>query len=127
MSDVTKVIGACPCDGREWECQCARCGSSCHFADCDNCGGEGEIEDTDWQGEGEYHTCDWCRGAGGWWQCCSSPDWCETHPCPGRAEVKPGAIEWFTFDAPRTPPSVDAVDPHAADPGTRSTRANGIS
>lgn len=66
------------------DCQCARCGSSCTFIDCANCGGEGEIEDSDWQFEGEYHRCDWCRGSGGWWRCMSSKQYCEANPRPGR-------------------------------------------
>jgi len=100
---VEKVIGQCPRDGREWECQCARCGSSCMFSDCDNCGGEGEIEDSDWQFAGDYYRCDWCRGAGGHWACMSSAEWCEANPRDGRAEMKRGTIEWFTFDAPKQP------------------------
>lgn len=73
-------------DGHGEDCQCARCGSSCYFVDCDNCGGEGEIEDDDWQFEGEFYRCDWCRGKGGWWRCCSSKAFCEANPMPGRAD-----------------------------------------
>jgi len=74
-------------DGGFYEdCQCARCGSSCIFLDCDNCGGEGEIEDEDWQCEGEYYRCDWCRGAGGWWRCMSGADWCKANPIKGRED-----------------------------------------
>jgi hypothetical protein len=99
---VTKVIGECPRDGREWDCQCARCGSSMHFIDCDNCGGEGWIEDDDWQAEfGDGWDCDWCRGTGGHWQCLSGAEWCEAHPNEGREDVKRGTVEWFTFEAPR--------------------------
>lgn len=86
-----------PNDGREWDCQCARCGSSCVPYDCDNCGGEGEIDDDDWQFEGEFYTCDWCRGDGGGWECCSSKEWCEANPAPGREDVAHGAIEWFVI------------------------------
>jgi hypothetical protein len=70
--------------GDDEDCQCARCGSSMFFVDCANCGGDGEIEDDDWQCEGEFHRCDWCRGKGGWWRCCSSKAWCEANPRPGR-------------------------------------------
>lgn len=73
-------------EGHGEDCQCARCGSSCYFVDCANCCGEGEIEDDDWQSEGEYYRCDWCRGTGGWWRCCSSHDWCKAHPMPGRED-----------------------------------------
>lgn len=96
-----KVIGRRPRDGREWEPQCARCGSSCVFEDCDNCCGEGEIEDDDWQCEGEFYRCDWCLGAGGFESCCSSREHCEAHPLPGREDIKRGVIEWFTFDPPK--------------------------
>lgn len=65
-------------------CQCARCGSSCFFRNCDNCGGEGELEDEDWQCEGEFYRCDWCQGEGGWWRCLASKAWCEANPMPGR-------------------------------------------
>lgn len=68
------------------DCQCARCGSSCTFIDCDNCGGDGEIEDDDWQCEGEYYRCDWCRGTGGWWRCLSGERYCREHPMPGRED-----------------------------------------
>lgn len=95
----TRVIGACPRDGRYWENQCARCGSSLIFHDCDNCGGEGWIEDDDWQAdEGDGHDCDWCFGEGGHWACCSSVEYCEGNPITDRADVKRGTVEWFTFD-----------------------------
>jgi hypothetical protein len=70
--------------GDDEDCQCARCGSSTIWFDCDNCGGEGEIEDDDWQCEGEYYRCDWCKGKGGWHRCGSSKAFCEAHPMPGR-------------------------------------------
>ena len=98
---ITLVIGRCPRDGRNWDCQCARCGSSCDFHDCDNCGGDGEIEDEDWQFEGEFHRCDWCHGSGGHWACLSSPEYCEANPADGRADVRRGTVEWFTFEAPK--------------------------
>jgi hypothetical protein len=75
------------------DCQCARCGSSCAFSDCDNCGGEGEIEDDDWQWEGEYHRCDWCRGAGGYWYCLSGREWCRNNPMPGREDQPVTGLE----------------------------------
>ncbi len=99
MTALTRVIGKCPSDGREWDCQCARCGSSMFHEDCDNCGGEGWIEDEDWQAdEGDGWDCEWCRGDGGHWVCGSSAEWCEANPCEGQADVKRGTVEWFTFD-----------------------------
>ncbi len=70
------------------DCQCARCGSSCTFVDCGNCGGEGVIEadEDDWQGFDSDERCDWCRWNGGWWRCISSKDYCEKNPRPGRED-----------------------------------------
>ena len=88
-----------PSDGREWDVQCARCGSSCIFYDCDYCGGEGFNESDDWQdGEDELVPCDVCRTRGGHWACCSSEEWCIGHPNPGRENTARGKLEWFTFD-----------------------------
>ena len=58
-----------PNDGRDWDNQCARCGSSVYQHDEDFYG-----------------------------VCMSSPDWCNSHPLPGRKRIKRGQIEWFTFD-----------------------------
>ncbi len=99
MSYATKVIGKYPRDGREWDCQCARCGSSMSFEDCDNCGGEGWIEDDDWQAdEGDGWDCEWCHGEGGHHLCLASSDWCEANPIDGRSDTKRGTVEWFTFE-----------------------------
>ena len=96
-----------PRDGREWDVQCARCGSSCVFEDCDYCGGEGYNESDDWQDdEDALYPCDVCRTRGGHWACCSGAEWCEAHPNEGREATPRGALEWFTFDKlpdPRLP------------------------
>ena len=92
-------------DNRRWENQCARCGSSVTYEDCTNCGGEG-VTDHDC-GEDcccclypeDNVPCDICDGEGGWWQCLSSPEYCEAHPLPGREKVKRGAIEWYPLEA----------------------------
>jgi hypothetical protein len=97
---VTKTIAENPPnDGREWDCQCARCGSSCYSASCEHCGGSGvdDWDEGDWDYEGPS-TCDICQGEGGWMVCCSSLEWCEAHPIEGREAVTRGQIEWFTFD-----------------------------
>lgn len=95
---ATTAIGKYPRDGREWECQCARCGSSMHFLECDNCSGEGWIEDDDWQAdEDDGWSCDWCQGEGGHWACLASKDWCEANPRDGRSDIPRGTTEWFTF------------------------------
>ncbi len=36
------------------------------WVECWNCGGEGEIEDEDWQFAGDFYCCDICDGHGGW-------------------------------------------------------------
>lgn len=72
--------------GDEEDVQCARCGSSCYFVTCGDCGGDGEVEDDDWQWEGEFHRCTLCLGTGGWWRCLSSEEWCRGNPMPGREE-----------------------------------------
>jgi len=93
-----------PNDGREWDCQCARCGSSCSAVDCETCGGEGYDghecgEDTCACGDPDEPNvpCSICLGAGGWMVCISSREWCEAHPLPDRADVKRGQIEWFAL------------------------------
>ena|SRR3990167_324406 len=81
------------------DCQCARCGSSCCFLDCDNCGGEGDIESDDWQDEEGYrYRCDWCMGKGGWWRCISSKAFCEANPMPGRADQPVMGCEAHEYD-----------------------------
>lgn len=90
-----------PSDGREWECQCGRCGSSVDFEECWNCGGErfsghdcGEDCCCCLDPE-ENVVCDVCRGRGGWDHCISSSEWCQANPIPGREHVERGIIEWF--------------------------------
>ena len=104
MPVVDRVIAPFPPhDGREWEEQCARCGSSCHYVDCWECGGEGAAghdcgDDTCCCLHPDDNVrCDTCHGHGGWYECLSGADWCEAHP--HRNDVPRGRIEWFTFDA----------------------------
>lgn len=83
-----------PQDGRLWDCQCARCGSSCGYVDCYECGGDGYVEDDDCCCADTVE-CRVCDGRGGWPTCGSDEDWCNDHPAPGREAVEHGAIEWF--------------------------------
>lgn len=91
----------------DWErgedCQCARCGSSADFVRCWNCGGEG-VDGHDC-GEDicccrypeDNVVCDICRGTGGGWHCVSTPEYCESHPLPGRDGILSTALspnEW---------------------------------
>lgn len=91
-----------PCDGRQWDWQCARCGSSMDSAPCSSCGGDGyhELYDEDplFYDPGDTSTCDQCYGEGYFAFCMSSSKYCEAHPLPGRGKVPPHTPEWFTFD-----------------------------
>ena len=91
--------------GQEIDCQCARCGSSCDYQDCDNCDDGADGHDC---GEDvcvclypeENVACQYCDGNGGWHRCLSSPEFCESNPLPGREDVQRGKIEWFTHATP---------------------------
>jgi hypothetical protein len=102
MPTETVIAALPPSDGREWDCQCARCGSSADFVDCDTCGGEGYVDeyDDEWMEQDSYR-CDVCCGRGGWQECISSREFCKQNPLPGREDVKPGKIEWYTLDPPK--------------------------
>ena len=80
----------------EEDCQCARCGSSAIFAECESCGGDGEVlDERDWTLGGlieDYRRCPDCRGTGGWWYCCSGREWCEAHPMSGRESITSTAM-----------------------------------
>lgn len=91
----TVIASRPPNDGREWDAQCARCGSSAIYEQCPTCGGEGVVFfDDDDQDLGEF-PCDDCDRAGGWAECGSDPAWCEAHPLPQREHIARGSIEWF--------------------------------
>lgn len=98
---AANIVRRPPNDGRYWECQCARCGSSMDFQDCDYCGGEGYSdhecgEDTCCCLYPEDNvTCDICHGDGGWWMCLSSQEWCEANPLPGRENIKQNTQDWY--------------------------------
>lgn len=83
------------------EAQCARCGSSVEWVECYNCDEDGFAchdcgEDCCCCADPEPNVaCDICEGAGGWWRCMSSPEWCEAHPQSGRESVERGAVEAF--------------------------------
>lgn len=89
-------------DGREWDCCCARCGSSIEWDHCSACNGDGwtapgELHEMDplWYDEDEVAPCSQCGGQGSWGGCVSSPEWCELNPLQGREKVKRGTLEWF--------------------------------
>lgn len=89
-----------PSDGRDWDAQCARCGSTAISIDCESCDGglDGHDcgEDSCCCLDAEPNvTCQFCRGAGHFMSCCSGEEWCQAHPMAGREEVEHGVIEWF--------------------------------
>ena len=93
-----------PRDGREWECQCARCGSSLDFETCDICGGDGNdghdcSEDSCCCMDPEPNlTCHACRGRGSFPQCCSTAEFCKSNPQPGREAIEPSTPEWYVVE-----------------------------
>ena len=99
---IKTVIGPHPpYDGQQWDCQCARCGSSLTFEDCEGCGGDGLYghdcgEDSCCCLNPEDNVpCDICRGEGAFPVCMSSPYWCDANPLPGREKVAGRTPEWF--------------------------------
>lgn len=92
-----------PADGRDWDCQCARCGSSLDFERCDICGGDG-VDGHDCGDDScccldpeDNITCDTCGGSGSWPRCFSTPAWCQANPLPGRENIEPSTPEWYTL------------------------------
>ena len=100
------VVGAShPQDGREWDCQCARCGSSLEWHECSACGGEGitgpgELYEQDplWYDQDDYETCHQCGGEASFPSCLSSEEWCKNHPIKGRENIDSGTPEWFVVN-----------------------------
>lgn len=93
-----------PHDGRRWECQCARCGSSMESELCGACGGEGFTEpgelyeqDPLWYDQDDTEACHKCNGEGGWMLCLSSEKWCQTHALPGRGKYPRHTPEWYAL------------------------------
>lgn len=93
-----------PQDGDDWDCCCARCGSSADWRRCDWCGGGGLDghdcgEDTCCCGSPEDNVdCHICDGHGGDYCCLSSAEWCQANPLPGRDAINRGKIEWFQIE-----------------------------
>jgi hypothetical protein len=97
-----------PDDGRHWECQCARCGSSLHRERCTAC--EDGLDGHDCGDDScccldpePNRLCGTCGGHEGWWVCLSDAAWCEANPLPGREDVKRGLPEFFPMDREPSP------------------------
>ena len=72
MADEKIVIAKHPPnDGRNYEAQCARCGSHLDYLELE---GDGVSE-----------------------ECSSTPGYCTANPLPGRENVPRGSIEWFAW------------------------------
>lgn len=84
-----------PKDGKQYDCQCARCGSSIAWELCSNCGGEGYYYEDDEGGTEETFSCEICEGTGTWPLCLSSKEWCVANPIKGRENINRGKVEWF--------------------------------
>lgn len=102
------VFGDCPKDGRDWDGQCARCGSTMHWEDCPHCdegfNGHDCGEDTCCCADPEENVrCNICDGKTGWRMCLSSAEFCEKNPLPGRETITRGTVEWFVVPASEVP------------------------
>lgn len=89
-----------PRDGKQYDCQCARCGGSCESVECDHCEDGYSYhdcgEDCCMCADPEPNVrCDICRGYGHWLTCLSSKEWCEANPLQGREQIERGQIEWY--------------------------------
>lgn len=98
-------IGIHPHDGREWDVQCARCGSSLNFEPCEQCGGSGFDghdcgEDSCCCADpADNVRCGACYGRCAFPVCVSEHSgWCKANPRPGREEIAESTPEWYTFD-----------------------------
>ena len=97
-------IGDHPNDGREYDCQCARCGSSLDFERCERCDDDGFVDHD--CGEDccaclypePNVVCDECYGRGHFPRCLSGYKWCDEHPRPGRETISPSTPEWFLVE-----------------------------
>lgn len=101
MSDSHIGLEA-PKDGRKWDYQCARCGSSLIWERCCVCGGEGveDVEDDEnfWYESGTCVPCSQCNGQASFPCCLSSIEFCEMNPLAGREHIKRDTVEWFTLE-----------------------------
>lgn len=99
----TQIGGRQPDHYRDWECQCARCGSTLDFEPCTRCGGQGYLEngqDEDGQWEDDDR-CEECLGRATFPVCMSGDEYCQANPIKGRESIQRNTPEWFTFDPPK--------------------------
>lgn len=107
-SEAIVFLRECPSDGKSYDNQCARCGSSCDFVKCENCDEDGFVdhdcgEDCCCCADPEPNVvCDYCNGRGGYWACLSDAEYCEANPLPGRESINRGVLEWYELPAKGT-------------------------
>jgi hypothetical protein len=90
-----------PIDAKDYDCQCARRGSSMRWQDCEEWDCDDGYQSESMDEVDDYDgLCDTCDGEGGWHICLSSPEWCNANPLPGRESIKRGEVEWFEVNAP---------------------------
>jgi hypothetical protein len=91
------------------EAQCARCGSSTTWIDCESCdefgmaGHDCGEDSCCCEFPEENKTCNFCGGHGGWLTCLSGPEWCEANPSPGHENTPSGEVEWFSVPTDESP------------------------
>jgi hypothetical protein len=97
--DIIQDFQPAPVSGHEWECCCARCGSSIERELCGTCDGVGlvDLSDADFDDDdGDWSDrCPDCDGEGGWWRCLSSPEYCLSKPRPGRERAHRNDVQWY--------------------------------
>lgn len=98
MSGKTFIQRKPPNDGRQYDCQCARCGSTLSFEDCWECGGDGYVaDDVDGFDGDDVVPCNVCAGEAAFPVCISTEEWCKAHPIQGREDIERATPEWFEW------------------------------
>lgn len=104
---TTKIISEFPPrDGKDYDVQCARCGGSCEWHECEEWDCEDGYREEDFGDDVvpdmQTVVCETCRGYGGWNECGNSQNWCLLNPMPGREKTDRGLLEWYrTYEEER--------------------------
>lgn len=112
---INKAIGERPPnDGRWYDANCARCGSSTTSQECDSCGGQGVTVDladefSFCELEPNKSICQSCGGLGRFYICDRQRLECEAMPIAGREQYARGVIEWISSAPPFRKPNIDKL------------------